>query len=337
MTHEASYQTLVEPHRAELHAHCYRMLGSAQDAEDALQEALTNAWRALPRFEGRSSVRSWLYKIATNACLKLIERRPKRVLPIDYGPASDPHDAPSEPLAESIWVDPFPDSRLGLGVAVAGPEARYEERESVELAFIAALQHIAPKQRAVLILRDVLGFTAGEVAETLDATTTSVYSALQRAHRTIDERLPDQSQQATLAAIGDERLRAIADRYIRAWESGDVDAIVSLLADDATITMPPRPTWYHGRDAVAGFLRTYPLASHNDSLLVPAGVNAQLAFGHYFRDAATGRYLPHGINVLTLRGPLIADITTFLTPEDFVRLGLPDELPRAPLPLSSDR
>jgi RNA polymerase sigma-70 factor (ECF subfamily) len=271
-------------------------------------------------------VRSWLYKIATNACLKLIERRPKRVLPIDYGPASDPHDAPSEPLLESTWVDLLPDSRLGLGAAVAGPEARYEARESVELAFIAALQHLAPKQRAVLILRDVLGFTAGEVADTLDTTTTSVYSALQRAHRTIDERLPDQSQQATLAALGDERLRAIVDRYVRAWESGDVDAIASLLADDATITMPPRPTWYQGRDAVADFLRTYPLASHNHSLLVPAGVNAQLAFGHYFRDAATDRYLPHGINVLTLRGPRIADITTFLTPKDFVRLGLPEEL-----------
>jgi RNA polymerase sigma-70 factor (ECF subfamily) len=323
MTGEASYQTLVEPHRAELLAHCYRMLGSAQDAEDALQDALTSAWRALPRFEGRSSVRSWLFKIATNACLKLIERRPKRVLPIDFGPAADPHDAPAEPLVESVWVDPYPDSRLGLDAAVAGPEARYELRESVELAFIAALQHLPPRQRAVLILRDVLGFTAVEVADTLDTTTTSVYSALQRAHRTIDERLPDQSQQATLTTLGDEHVRAIAGRYVRAWESGDVDAVVALLADDATITMPPRPTWYRGRDAVARFLRTYPLASENRSLLVPAGVNAQLAFGHYFRDAQTGQYVPHGINVLTLRGSRIADITTFLTPEDFVRLGLP--------------
>ena len=150
---EAAYQQLVEPYRIELHAHCYRMLGSVQDAEDALQEALTSAWRALPRFEGRSSLRSWLYRITTNACLKLIERRPQRVLPIDYGPAAEPGDAPAEPLVESVWLEPYPDAQLA-----------YEQRESVELAFVAALQHLPPLQRAVLILRDVLGFSGGEVA-----------------------------------------------------------------------------------------------------------------------------------------------------------------------------
>ena len=175
----------------------------------------------------------------------------------------------------------------------------------------------------MLILRDVLGFTAGEVADALDTTATSVYSALQRAHRTIDEHLPEQSQQATLAAIGDERSARSPTATCEAWESGDIDAIVALLADDATITMPPRPTWYRGRDAVADFLRTYPLADDNRSRLVPAGVNAQLAFAHYFEDAETGRYMPHGINVLTLRGTRIVDITTFLSPEDFGRLGLP--------------
>ena len=193
------YRRQVEPYRAELQAHCYRMLGSAQDAEDALQDALTNAWRALPRFEGRSSLRAWLYKIATNACLKQIERRPKRVLPIDYGPATDPHEAPAEPLVESVWVEPYPDARLGLDAPVAGPEARYELRESVELAFIAVLQHLPPRQRAVLILRDVLGFSGAEVADALDTTPASVYSALQRAHQAVDERMPAQSQQATLA------------------------------------------------------------------------------------------------------------------------------------------
>jgi RNA polymerase sigma-70 factor (ECF subfamily) len=178
MTDETAYRELIEPHRAELRAHCYRMLGSAQDAEDALQEALTNAWRGLSRFEGRSSLRSWLYTIATNACLRLIERRPTRVLPIDYGPATDPHDALAEPLVESVWVEPYPDARLGLDASVAGPEARYEQRESVELAFIAALQHLPPQQRAVLILRDVLGFSGGEVADTLETTPAAVYSAL---------------------------------------------------------------------------------------------------------------------------------------------------------------
>src|SRR4051794_6869766 len=155
---EREFAELVEPYRAELRAHCYRMLGSMEDAEDALQEALLRAWRALPKFEERSSLRTWLYRIATNACLRAIERRPQRVLPVDYGPASDPHDAPVEPLVESVWVEPYPD----------GPDARYEERESVELAFIAALQHLPARQRAVLILREVLGFSAREVAEALE-------------------------------------------------------------------------------------------------------------------------------------------------------------------------
>ena len=222
---------------------------------------------------------------------------------------------------------PVPRLAAGLDAAVAGPEARYEQRESVELAFIAALQHLPARQRAVLILRDVLGFSGAEVAETLGTTATSVYSALQRAHRTIDERLPDQSQQATLALLGDERVREIADRYVRAWEQGDVDAIVALLADDATITMPPRPTWFRGRDAVAGFLRTFPLTDDKRSLLVPARVNAQLSFAHYFLDAGSGRFVAHGINVVTLRGDRISDMTTYLTPEDFGRLELAAQLP----------
>ena len=292
---ETAYQQLVEPYRIELHAHCYRMLGSVQDAEDALQEALTNAWRALPRFEGRSSLRSWLYRITTNACLKLIERRPQRVLPIDYGPAADAGDAPAAPLVESVWVEPYPDAHLA-----------YEQRESVELAFVAALQYLAPRQRAVLILRDVLGFSGAEVAETLQTTPDAVYSTLQRAHRTIDARLPEQSQQATLAALGDERVRALVDRFVRAWENGDVDAVVAMLTEDVTLTMPPRPTWFRGRDAVEGFLRAYPLAGEQTSRLVPGGFSGQIAFTYFFGDA------PHGITVLTLRGEEIADITTFL-------------------------
>src|SRR6266700_4243608 len=173
---EDAFGRLVGPYRVELHAHCYRMLGSVPDAEDALQEALLSAWRGLPRFEGRSSFRSWLYTIATNVCLRAVERRPARVLPIDYGPPADPHDRPGEPLVESVWIDPYPDERLALEDGFAVPEARYERRESVELAFIAALQHRPARQRAVLILRDVLGFTAREVAETLETTPASVNS-----------------------------------------------------------------------------------------------------------------------------------------------------------------
>ena len=194
---ENAYAEIVEPHRPELHAHCYRMLGSLHDAEDALQEALLRAWRGLPKFEGRSSLRSWLYTIATNTCLNAIERRPKRVLPVDYAPASDPHGGPGEPVVESVFVEPYPDELLGVEDGFAAPEARYERRESVELAFVAALQNLPANQRAVLVLREVLGFSAKEVAEQLDTTTQSVNSALQRARKTVEEKTPDQTQQAT--------------------------------------------------------------------------------------------------------------------------------------------
>src|SRR6266550_6257620 len=186
-----AFGRLVEPHSGELHAHCYRMLGSVHDAEDALQEALLRAWRGLSRFEGRSSLRSWLYTIATNTCLTAIERRPKRVLPIDYGPATDPHVAPGEPIVESVWLEPYPDETLGLEDGYAAPEASYEQRESVELAFVAALQHLPANQRAVLILREVLGYSAKEAAEALETTTASVNSALQRARAAVEDRLPE--------------------------------------------------------------------------------------------------------------------------------------------------
>src|SRR3989441_6619964 len=251
---QIAYGQLVSPHRAELHAHCYRMLGSVPDAEDALQETLLRAWRGLPRFEGRSSLRSWLYRIATNTCLDVIARRPKRVLPIDYGPAADPHDGPGEPLVESVWVEPYPDEKLGIEDGLAGPEASYEQRESVELAFIVALQHLPARQRAALILRDVLGFSAREVAELLDTTTASVNSALQRARTAVDERLPEQSQQATLRSLGDHAVRDIVDGYVDAWERGDVDAVVAMLTDDAGFAMPPLASWFRGGAAIKIFL-----------------------------------------------------------------------------------
>ena len=323
---ENAFGRLVGPHRAELHAHCYRMLGSVPDAEDALQEALLSAWRGLPRFEGRSSLRSWLYKIATNTCLKAIERRPKRVLPIDYGPAADPHDGPAEPLVESLWLEPYPDERLGLDDGLAGPEARYEQREGVELAFVAALQHLPARQRAVLILRDVFDFSGEEVAEALETTPAAVYSALQRAHKAVDEHLPEQSQQATLRSLGDEELREIVDGFIDAWERDDVDAVVRMLAEDATMAMPPLPTWYRGRKSVATFLRGWPLAGDIRWRVVPTRANGQLAFGHYLWDEQTRSFLPHSLSVLTLRGAQIAELTAFLTPEALSRLGLPDEL-----------
>src|SRR2546421_10111700 len=255
---EAAYGRLVETYRGELHAHCYRMLGSVHDAEDALQDALLRAWRGLGKFEGRSSLRSWLYTISTNTCLNLIARRPKRVLPIDYAPASDPHQGPGEPVVESVFVEPYPDETLGLEDGYGSPEASYERRESVELAFVAALQNLPANQRAVLILREVLGFSAREVADTLETTVPAVNSALQRARKTVDDRLPEQSQQATLRSLGDEGLRAVVDSYVDAWERGDVEAVVAQLTEDATFAMPPLGTWFGGRDPLAGFLARRP-------------------------------------------------------------------------------
>jgi RNA polymerase sigma-70 factor (ECF subfamily) len=248
------------------------------------------------------------------------------VLPIDYGPPADPHDGPGEPLVESVWVEPYPDERLGMADGLAGPEARYEQRESVELAFIAALQHLPGRQRAVLILRDVLGFSAGEVADTLETTPTAVYSALQRAHKTIDERLPEQSQQATLRALGDERVRALVAEFIGAWERADIDAVVGMLAEDAALTMPPIPTWFDGRDAVAAFFAGWPLVAGRSWRVVPTSANGQPSFGFYEWDEALQRFTAHLIGVLTLRGAAITEFTAFLTPEAFPGFGLPDTI-----------
>jgi RNA polymerase sigma-70 factor (ECF subfamily) len=322
---EPDYDRLVEPHRAELRAHCYRMLGSAQDAEDALQEAMLRAWRGLPKFEGRSSLRSWLYTIATNVCLRMIERRPKLVLPVDYGPAADPHDGPGRPVVESVWVEPFPEERLALDDSIAGPEARYDQRESIELAFIAALQHLPARQRAVLILRDVLGFSAREVAATLDATPAAIDTALQRARKNAEERLPKQSQQATLRALGDRRLRDVVGRFVAAWERADVDAVVGLLAEDALLAMPPLPTWFRGRDAIAIFLAGWPL-SGTVPRLVATRANGQPAFANYFWDAEREAFVANDIIVLTMDGASIAELTAWLTPEVFERFGLRAEL-----------
>jgi RNA polymerase sigma-70 factor (ECF subfamily) len=321
-----AFARLVEPYRGQLRAHCYRMLGSLADAEDALQETLLRAWRGLERFEGRSSLRSWLYTIATNASLRIVERRPKRLLPVDYAPAADPHGDPARPLTELVWLDPFPDAELGVESELLGPDARYEQRESIELAFAAALQHLPARQRAVLILRDVLGFSARETAEALETTSISVDSALQRAHKAVDERLPRRSQQRTVQALGDADLRGLVTRFADAWEQHDVDGLVALLADDARMTMPPQPSWYQGREAVATFLARFPLAEHQRFRLRPVGANGQPALAAYWWSDELGVYEAESIVVLTLRGDRIEEITAFRTPEIFRRFGLPDHL-----------
>src|ERR687892_116033 len=348
---EDAYRRLVEAHHGELHAHCYRMLGSVHDAEDALQEALLRAWRGLARFEGRSSLRSWLYRIATNTCLDAIARRPRRVLPIDHGPAADPHDGPGEPLIESVWVEPYPDETLGLEDGFAAPEARYEQRESVELAFIAALQHLPATQRAVLILRDVLGFSAKETAEALETTVASANSALQRARKAVEERLPEQNQQTTLRSLGNDQVREIVESYVEAWERGDVGAIISMLAEDAAFTMPPMRTWFLGRDTIEIWLKSQPLSGLWRWHAVRAHASGQEAIAYYTWDPNEETFRRFALNVLTLRGTQISEVTAFLTrttedpdrevlarlpeqPDDpmradaaFERFGLPDELP----------
>jgi RNA polymerase sigma-70 factor, ECF subfamily len=309
---EPAFARLVEPYRRELHAHCYRMLGSLHDAEDALQDALLRAWKSLDRFEDRGSLRAWLYRIATNTSLDVIGRRPKRVLPLDHGPASNPHDGPGEPLVESVWIEPYPDETLGVEDGYAAPEARYEQREAVELAFIAALQHLPATQRAVLILREVLGFSAQEVSELLDTTVASVNSGLQRARKSVDDKLPEQSQQATLRALGDEGLREVVESYMEAMQRGDVDAVVSMLAEDAAWSMPPAATWYRG-DELRDFLNVGPLSGAWRWKHLPAHVNGQAAVGVYSWDEASGAHLPFALDVLTLEaGPRIKEVTAFI-------------------------
>jgi len=324
-----AFAGLVDPYRAQLRAHCYRMLGSLPDADDALQETLLRAWRGLARFEGRSSLRSWLYTIATNASLRAIEKRPRRVLPVDYGPAVDPHDRPAEALAEPVWLDPFPDAELGLESDLLGPDARYDQREGIELAFTAALQYLPARQRAVLILRDVLGFSARETAEALETTSVSVDSALQRAHRTIDERVPARSQQQTLRSLGDRQVRDMVNRFARAWETHDIQGLVAMLSEDARMTMPPQPSWYQGRDAIEAFLGLWPLAPGKNFRLVPTAASGQAALAAYMRNEERGVFEPESIVVLTLRGDSIVEITAFRTPDLLARFGLPEQPPTA--------
>jgi RNA polymerase sigma-70 factor (TIGR02960 family) len=296
-----AFEQLVAPYRDELQAHCYRMLGSLHDAEDAVQESLVRAWRGVRGLDERGFVRAWLYKIATNRCLTALERRGRRELPVDL--------APGTPASEISWLEPYPDASL---------ESGYLARESVELAYVAALQHLSAIQRAVLILREVLGFSAAEVAEQLDTSTASVNSALQRARKAIDGSAP--TQQAVLGELGGTAIATIVTRWTDAWHAGDVDTIVAMLADDARYSMPPLPEWYAGKDAIRAFLVGGPLQSRWRFL--PTLANGQLAFGTYLWDDDAAQFVPGGLDVLTLRRGRVAEVTAFLA-ADLTRFGLP--------------
>jgi RNA polymerase sigma-70 factor (TIGR02960 family) len=292
---EDAFAQLVEPLRGELHAYCYRMLGSAHDADDALQEALLRAWRSLDRYDDRGSIRPWL--------------------PTDF--ASD-----SAPPVETAWIAPYPDQRLGW-TDQPDVEARVVARESVELAFVAAVQHLSGRQRAALLLREVLGFSAREVADLLDTSVAAVNSALQRARAVVDELNPGDTQQATIRALGDDAVRDLAQRYATAWEAGDVDAIVAMLTEDASFSMPPLPRWFRGSADIRRFLLDGPLTLRWRFL--PASANGQVAFATYRLDGEL--WVPGGLDVLALRGPRIADVVSFLD-ADFAPFGLPTSFPR---------
>jgi RNA polymerase sigma-70 factor, ECF subfamily len=309
---EDAFGQLVNSYRGELQAHCYRMLGSTQDSEDALQEALLRAWRSLGRFEGRSSLRSWLYTISTNTCLDAIGKRPKRVLPVDYGPSGVAESGPQMPVVEQIWIEPFPDEHLDIEDGLASPEARYEQRESLELAFVASLQLLPPNQRAALILREVLGYSAEETAEMLETSVQSVNSALQRARKTIDDHVPEESQQQTLRELGDEKAKEIVDAFSKAMRSGDVDAVVGLLAEDATWTMPPMVEWYRGTEQVTEFLKNGPLTGEWDWKHIPSRANGALAYGVYAWYPPDECYRPFAMEVFTLEGEKVKQVDSFI-------------------------
>jgi len=321
---ESAFEELIEPYRRELQVHCYRILGSLHDAEDAIQETLLAAWRGLDGFEERASLRAWLYRIATNRCLNALRGRTRR--PEDV-PAMDGPPSPTRTV-EPVWLEPYPDALLeGVADVSAGPAARYETSESVGLAFVAALQHLPPRQRAALVLRDVLGFRTAEVAEILETSEASVKGALQRARATLDQRLPAGGREGAPLPRS-KRERELVDRFVEAVERGDTESVVAMLTDDALLTMPPQPLEYQGHEAIGAFLRQRAELRGAALRVVPTRANNQPALGCYLPDPATGVARPWGLIALTLEGDAISAITWFADTGVFRHFGLPRTLPQ---------
>jgi RNA polymerase sigma-70 factor (ECF subfamily) len=320
---EDAFRELTDPYRRELQFHCYRILGSMQDAEDALQETLLGAWRGLAGFGQRASLRTWLYRIATNRCLDALrdhDRQPP--------PAPEPPFEPPRPtrLSEHTWLEPYPDALLPEIIDTEpGPDARYETRETIELAFIAALQQLPPRQRTVLVLRDVLGFHAAEVADMLGASEDSIKSALKRARAAVEGLHAPDRERAPLPGSAQER--ELVQRFSDAWVSDDIDGVVALLTDDASVTMPPSPLEYQGRAAIGRFLREVEAwRGGRRYTLIPTRANGQPAFGCYRADAHTPVKHASGLLVLTLQGNRIAAVTNFIDSSVLSRFGLPRTL-----------
>jgi RNA polymerase sigma-70 factor (ECF subfamily) len=320
---EDAFRELTEPYRRELQVHCYRIVGSTQDAEDLVQETLLAAWRGLDQFSEQASIRTWLYRIATNRCvdaLRATSRRPRPTTPMTELPQ------PSR-VSEPIWLEPYPDVLLdGIADDTPGPDARYETKEATALAFVAGLQHLPAQQRAVLVLRDVLSFRAAEVAEILDTTEAAVNSLLRRARTALDSRLPAaRHERAPLP--NSRREREVVGRFADAVEAGDIDAVVALLTDDAWLRMPPQPFEYHGAAAIGPFLEDRAVRRGAPLRLVATRANGQPAFGCYFPCPNAGIARPYGLLVLTLAGDAIAEITWFGDSSVFPAFGLPRSVP----------
>jgi RNA polymerase sigma-70 factor, ECF subfamily len=320
---EAEFEVLFERHRRELHVHCYRMLGSLQDAEDLVQETFLNAWRNRHTFQRRSSFRTWLYRIATNACLNALRRNPRKLVPQQVAGPADPEVDPL-PATDLPWLQPYPD-RL-LDELESGPEAATVSKETIELAFLAAIQHLPPRQRAVLILRDALDWSASETASLLDSSVASVNSALQRAHATLKEHLPQHRDDWSGRPDPGEEERLLRS-YMDAWERRDAGGLASLLREDAHVTMPPIPTWYQGRDAIARIFERHVFApGRGEFRSVPTRANRQPAFGIYRKLPGEPTFMPRVLEVLRVDGNRIGAIEAFVYPELFPTFGLPSSL-----------
>ena len=319
---DAEFIRLAEPFRHELLVHCYRMLGSLHDAEDLVQETYLRAWRGYDRFEGRSSLRVWLYRIATSACLTALDHRSRRVLPSGLGaPGADPQGPPAPETADILWLQPLP-TPPGGGAPTGDPASIVAARDSVRLAFIAALQHLPARQRAVLILRDVLAWRAAEVADLLGTTTVSVNSALRRARARLDKAAPREDDVAEPS--DPDRLKQL-DRYMEAFEHADLDALLGLLRDDAVLEMPPIPTWFAGREAVIRFLAANVFVEREPFRMLPITANGGPAVAAYTRDA-DGVFRAHAIQILAFRGSGVSRITSFNDPALFASFGLSERL-----------
>lgn len=324
----AAFSKISEPHRRELTTHCYRMLGSLQDAEDMVQETFLRAWRRLDTYEGRASFRAWLYRIASNACLDALKRRPRRSLPAEVCSPADLSRAMPAPDLEPVWIEPYPDEFLAT--AEASPETRYETLESISLAFMVALQVLPPRQRCILILVDVLDWPSAEIAGMLEISLPAVNSLLQRARATMKERYAGNWHAARAGMPAGSDLQRQLERYMRAWEMADVDLIVDMLKEDATFPMPPMPFWLRGREAIGGFIRAAILPSGAIGLwkLAPVRANGFPAFAFYRLDETRQVYLPYALQLLAFDGPQLSDVTTFGFAHLFRHFGLPEEIAR---------